>query len=120
MKSLRERLEPQLAELNRQLAPTPIAGGAASQTAAEALAKRPSNQVGTFNLSGEQNRFGANWGKSVTPQRPPPPQVVPPRSAAVADERDRGDAIEEGDGEQAGTECACHPVRRPQAELALR
>ncbi|WP_434115673.1 hypothetical protein [Paraburkholderia caffeinilytica] len=65
--------------LNRQLAPTPIAGGAASQTAAEALAKRPSNQVGTFNLSGEQNRFGANWGKSVTPQRPPALQVVPPR-----------------------------------------
>ncbi|MBC8750776.1 hypothetical protein F6X42_30585 [Paraburkholderia sp. WC7.3b] len=65
--------------LSRELAPTPIAGGAASQTAAEALVRGPSNQVGTFNLSGEQNRFGANWGKSVAPQRPPAQQVVPPR-----------------------------------------
>ncbi|KLU24881.1 hypothetical protein EOS_17965, partial [Caballeronia mineralivorans PML1(12)] len=64
---------------NAQLAPTAIAGGAASQTAAEALATGPSNRVGTFNYSAESNRFGSNWGRSVTPQRPPPLVVTPVR-----------------------------------------
>ncbi|WP_246287319.1 hypothetical protein [Paraburkholderia sediminicola] len=56
--------------LSRQLAPTVPADVAASQSAAQALANGPSNRVGTFNLSAERNRFGANWGKSITPQRP--------------------------------------------------
>lgn len=64
--------------LSAQLAPKAIPGEAASQTAAEALANGPSNRVGTFNLSAERNRFGSNWGKSVTPQRPPPSVAVPP------------------------------------------
>ncbi|MCX4161687.1 MULTISPECIES: hypothetical protein [Paraburkholderia] len=67
--------------LSAQLAPkaAPAATGvAASQSAAEALANGPSNRVGTFNLSAERNRFGSNWGKSVTPQRPPPSVAVPP------------------------------------------
>ncbi|WP_233834887.1 hypothetical protein [Paraburkholderia sp. ZP32-5] len=64
--------------LSTQLQPKPVATVAASQTAAEALATQPSNKVGTFNLSTEQNRFGSNWGKSVTPQRPAPPAPPPP------------------------------------------
>ncbi|OMG71653.1 hypothetical protein [Burkholderia ubonensis] len=51
----------------------------ASQTAAEGLATAPSNRLGTFNLSTERNRFGTNWGKSATPQRPSQPVVVPPK-----------------------------------------
>ncbi|WGS45940.1 hypothetical protein LFL97_24960 [Burkholderia sp. JSH-S8] len=51
----------------------------ASQAATEGLAKAPSNRLGTFNLSAERNRFGTNWGKSATPQRPAPPVAVPPK-----------------------------------------
>ncbi|MFX1738602.1 hypothetical protein PXJ20_19270 [Paraburkholderia sp. A1RI_3L] len=68
--------------LNAQLRPKPNAAEAAqaaSPTAAEANAKGPSNRVGTFNLSTERNRFGSNWGKSVTPQRPAAPVNVPPK-----------------------------------------
>ncbi len=67
--------------LSEQLAPrvTPDAPGS-SVSAAEAGAAQPSNRLGTFNLSGEQNRFGGNWGRSVQPQRPPPsPPPPPPR-----------------------------------------
>ncbi|WP_323120591.1 hypothetical protein [Burkholderia alba] len=60
--------------LSGQLAPKVEPGAAASQTAAEALAKQPSNRLGTFNFSAERNRFGSNWGKSATPQRPAPPK----------------------------------------------
>jgi hypothetical protein len=63
--------------LSQQLAPTPVAGGPAAPNSAEALATGPSNRTGTFNYSAESIRFGSNWGKSVTPQRPQPPQVVP-------------------------------------------
>ncbi|KVN33418.1 hypothetical protein WJ63_05200 [Burkholderia pyrrocinia] len=65
--------------LSAQLKPkgTPPAG--ASQAATEGLAKAPSNRLGTFNLSAERNRFGTNWGKSATPQRPAPPVAVPPK-----------------------------------------
>jgi len=56
--------------LSEQLAPTPTAA-ASGISAAEAQAKAPSNQVGTFNYSAESIRFGNAWGKSVTPQRPP-------------------------------------------------
>lgn len=59
--------------------PKPPAQAGASQTAAEAAANAPSNRLGTFNLSTERNRFGANWGKSVTPERPAAPVAVPPK-----------------------------------------
>ncbi|RKP52840.1 hypothetical protein D7S89_02990 [Trinickia fusca] len=65
--------------LSAQLKPKAEPQGSASQTAAESQAKGPSNRVGTFNASAEHNRFGTNWGKSVTPQRPAPPVAVPPR-----------------------------------------
>src|ERR1700754_4945014 len=54
--------------LSQQLAPPPSAA-ASGVSAAEALAKSPSNQVGTFNYSAESIRFGNAWGKSATPQR---------------------------------------------------
>ncbi|PQV46082.1 hypothetical protein [Paraburkholderia sp. BL21I4N1] len=65
--------------LSSQLKPKPAVQAAASRTAAEAAANAPSNRVGTFNLSTERNRFGANWGNSVTPQRPAAPVAVPPK-----------------------------------------
>lgn len=65
--------------LSRQLGPRAAAPEGASQSSSEGLAKQPSNRVGTFNLSTERNRFGSNWGKSATPQRPAPPVAVPPR-----------------------------------------
>ncbi len=65
--------------LSAQLKPKEVPRVGASETAAESAAKGPSNRVGTFNLSAERNRFGANWGKSITPQRPARPVVVPPR-----------------------------------------
>ncbi|MFL9864928.1 hypothetical protein PQR67_12195 [Paraburkholderia fungorum] len=63
--------------LSQQLTPTTPPDAPASQSAAQALANGPSNRVGTFNLSAERNRFGANWGKSITPQRPQPLPAVP-------------------------------------------
>ena len=63
--------------LTQRLAPAAQPEIAASQSAAQALANGPSNRVGTFNLSAERNRFGANWGKSPYPQRPQPAQGVP-------------------------------------------
>ncbi|RQR52818.1 hypothetical protein DIE21_11835 [Burkholderia sp. Bp9140] len=65
--------------LSDQLKPKTEPQAGASQTDSERLSKQPSNRVGTFNLSTEQNRFGANWGKSVTPQRPNAPVAVPPK-----------------------------------------
>ncbi|KVH48829.1 hypothetical protein WJ39_12930 [Burkholderia diffusa] len=66
--------------LSQQLKPTADAQpGAASQTDSERLSKQPSNRLGTFNLSTERNRFGSNWGRSVTPQRPDAPVAVPPK-----------------------------------------
>lgn len=63
--------------LSQQLTPAAVASGASAIDPAQALATGPSNRTGTFNYSAESIRFGSNWGKSVTPQRPPPPQVVP-------------------------------------------
>ncbi len=66
--------------LSQQLAPTPTIGEPGSPAnPAEALATASSNRSGTFNESAEHNRFGSNWGKSVTPQRPPPIVAVPVR-----------------------------------------
>ncbi|WP_196484004.1 hypothetical protein [Burkholderia territorii] len=66
--------------LSRQLKPTADAQpGGASQTDSERLSKQPSNRLGTFNLSTERNRFGSNWGRSATPQRPDAPVAVPPK-----------------------------------------
>jgi hypothetical protein len=62
--------------LNHQLAPDPSAPQAPGLTAA--VAAEPSNrQVGQFNFSAFSNRMGDQLGKSVHPQRPPPP-VTPP------------------------------------------
>lgn len=65
--------------LSQQLKPTAEPQAGASQTDSERLSKQPSNRLGTFNLSTEQNRFGSNWGRSVTPQRPDAPVAVPPK-----------------------------------------
>ncbi len=66
--------------LSRQLKPASDAQpGGAPQTDAERLSKQPSNRLGTFNLSTERNRFGSNWGRSATPQRPDAPVAVPPK-----------------------------------------
>jgi hypothetical protein len=62
--------------LSQQLAPKPSAA-ASGLNPAEAQAKAPSNQTGTFNYSAESIRFGNAWGKSVTPQRPAPATAVP-------------------------------------------
>jgi hypothetical protein len=61
------------------LQPKAAAANGASPSAAEAAANQPSNRVGTFNLSTEQNLFGSNWDKSATPQRPALPVAVPPK-----------------------------------------
>jgi guanyl-specific ribonuclease Sa len=63
--------------LSQQLAPTPTETAGSVGNPAEAQVKAPSNQVGTFNYSAESIRFGNQWGKSVTPQRPAPTPVVP-------------------------------------------
>ena len=65
--------------LSEHLKPKAEPQAGASQTDSERLSKQPSNRLGTFNLSTEQNRFGSNWGRSVTPQRPDAPVAVPPR-----------------------------------------
>ncbi|VWD50539.1 hypothetical protein BLA50215_06121 [Burkholderia lata] len=65
--------------LSQQLKPTADPQAGASQTDSERLSKQPSNRLGTFNLSTERNRFGSNWGRSVTPQRPDAPVAVPPK-----------------------------------------
>lgn len=65
--------------LSQQLKPKADPQAGASQTDAERLSKQPSNRLGTFNLSTERNRFGSNWGRSVTPQRPDAPVAVPPK-----------------------------------------
>jgi len=66
--------------LSQQLAPSANASASGSTgNIAEGLATAPSNHVGTFNESAESIRFGSNWGKSVTPQRPAPVPAVPLR-----------------------------------------
>ncbi|AGK46422.1 hypothetical protein BTI_1863 [Burkholderia thailandensis MSMB121] len=65
--------------LGAQLKPKAEPQAGASQTDSERLSKQPSNRLGTFNLSAERNRFGANWGKSATPQRPAAPVAIPPK-----------------------------------------
>ena len=65
--------------LSQQLKPKADPQAGASQTDAERLSKQPSNRLGTFNLSTERNRFGSNWGRSTTPQRPDAPVAVPPK-----------------------------------------
>ena len=71
--------------LNEKLLP---AGDAASRpppslSAAETNLQRPSNQLGLYNRAALEHRMGNAFGKSVTPQRPPPPTpaspLLPPR-----------------------------------------
>jgi hypothetical protein len=60
-----------LAAEARQAQKTPSAGGLP-----------PANQTGQFNEDATRNRLGANFGKSVTPARPPvdyPPAFAVPR-----------------------------------------
>lgn len=65
--------------LSQQLQPKAEPRAGASQTDSERLSKQPSNRLGTFNLSTERNRFGSNWGRSITPRRPDAPVPVPPK-----------------------------------------
>ena len=48
------------------------------QLASEAIANRPSNQLGLFNRAATSTRMGNTFGPSVYPQRPPPVAPVSP------------------------------------------
>jgi len=48
------------------------------QLASEAIANRPSNQLGLFNRAATGTRMGNTFGTSVYPQRPPPVAPVSP------------------------------------------
>ncbi len=68
--------------LNQQLgAAARQAHEAAGGTAAPYDATSPGNVTGQFNESATRNRLGANFGHSVTPQRPAAanPPAIPPR-----------------------------------------
>lgn len=68
--------------LNRQLARSG-ATPAATAVALDAVAQLPPNQqVGQFDFSALSHRMGANLGKSVHPQRPPP--AIPARPSIPA------------------------------------
>lgn len=63
--------------LNQRLAASAGAGGSPSPEL-DAVTREPSNrQVGQFNFSAFSIRMGDNLGKSVVPQRPPPPASPP-------------------------------------------
>lgn len=58
--------------LNQQLQQTARrAASASGATQAPYSATSPSNVTGQFNESATRNRLGGNFGRSVTPQRPP-------------------------------------------------
>ena len=71
--------------LNEKL--LPASDAAARQppalSTAETNLQRPSNQLGLYNRAALEHRMGNAFGKSVTPQRPPPPTpaspLLPPR-----------------------------------------
>ncbi|WP_208509215.1 hypothetical protein [Variovorax paradoxus] len=48
------------------------------QLASEAIANRPSNQLGLFNRAATSTRMGNTFGTSVYPQRPPTVAPVSP------------------------------------------
>jgi hypothetical protein len=63
--------------LNQQLAGAAAAGGGPS-IQLDAVTHEPGNrQLGQFNFSAFSIRMGDNLGKSVVPQRPPPPAPSP-------------------------------------------
>lgn len=74
MSCLNEKLLPNGNIINRQ--PPALSG-------AEAVMRRPSNQLGLYNRAALEHRMGNAFGKSVTPQRPPTPApaspLLPPR-----------------------------------------
>lgn len=72
--------EQSLACLSEKLLPPARAkkGPAAAPSAAEAIAQRPSNQIGLYNRAATEHRMGNAFGKSVTPQRPPPATPASP------------------------------------------
>ncbi|WP_317200970.1 hypothetical protein [Janthinobacterium sp.] len=68
-----ERGAPSFACLTEKLQPAAARkdGRAAPEAAAEALAKRPPNQLGLYNRAATSVRMGNAFGNSVYPQRPP-------------------------------------------------
>jgi hypothetical protein len=64
--------------LSQQLAPKQPPGNVESPGLSSSdIANRPSNQIGLYNQSATRIRMGNNFGKSVFPQRPPPPAPSP-------------------------------------------
>jgi hypothetical protein len=63
--------------LNQHLAAA-ASGGNTLSPQLDAVTREPSNrQLGQFNFSAFSIRMGDNLGKSVVPQRPPPPASMP-------------------------------------------
>lgn len=63
--------------LNRRLSMA-VAAPAQPAIDADAVTREPGNrQVGQYNFSSLSHRMGANLGRSVVPQRPPPPPRSP-------------------------------------------
>ncbi|MDC8757967.1 hypothetical protein [Janthinobacterium fluminis] len=66
--------------LSEKLLPAPAKARPAppqAGMAAEAIAQRPSNQLGLFNWSATSHRMGNTFGTSVQAQRPAPPPAAP-------------------------------------------
>jgi hypothetical protein len=61
----------------RPVAPARGPGDPLPETASEAIAQRPSNQLGLFNRAATGHRMGNTFGTSVYPQRPPPTKPYP-------------------------------------------
>lgn len=78
---------PSYACLTQKLSPAKSSAGRVPPSeglASEAIAQRPSNQLGLFNRAATSNRMGNTFGTSVYPQRPPiqaPTSPLIPRPA---------------------------------------
>jgi hypothetical protein len=74
------RKEQSFACLGEKLLPPPGRRTAppAAPAAADAIAQRPANQLGIYNRAALEHRMGNAFGKSVTPQRPPPATFASP------------------------------------------
>lgn len=76
---------PSISCLNEKLLPNSntVNGPPPTLSGAEAAVQRPSNQLGLYNRAALEHRMGNAFGKSVTPQRPPPAPpaspLLPPR-----------------------------------------
>lgn len=72
---------PSYACLTQKLSPAAGSAGRLPPSqglASEAIAQRPSNQLGLFNRAATSNRMGNTFGTSVYPQRPPSPAPASP------------------------------------------